>query len=143
MCLDHMQHKLDSLTLIQWDQNWQSWVWADLSGRDLFYVHFALSDIPWFMQWDCFDYTCPCHNLPEIITSKAIEVALLKGSLVRVAVANRSIISGYWVDATIGKGLPVEIDNIAKAKSSTAYKQVTDVATETEQPGAGTTTNIK
>ena len=80
---------------------------------------------------------------PEIIISKAIDITLLKSSLVRVAVANRAIISGYWVDATIGKGLPVEVDNVAKAKSFTAHKQVTDVATETEQPGTGTTTNIQ
>ena len=68
---------------------------------------------------------------------------MLKCSLVRVAVANRAIISGYRVDATIGKGLPVEIDNVAKAKSSTAHKQVADIATETEKSGAGTTTNIQ
>ena len=37
----------------------------------------------------------------------------------------------------------MEIDNIAKAKSSTAHKQVADIATETEQPGAGTTTNVE
>ena len=86
---------------------------------------------------------CARNIKPEIIIGKAINIALLKGSLVRVAVANRSIISGYWVDATIGKGLPVETDNVAEAKSSTANKQVADVATETEQPGAGTTTNIQ
>ena len=86
---------------------------------------------------------CAHKIKPEIIIGKAIDIALLKGSLVRVAVANRFIISGYWVDATVGKGLPMEIDNIAKAKSSTAYKQIADIATETEQPGAGATTNIK
>ena len=72
------------------------------------------------------------HTSPEIVVHKAIEIALLKGSLVRVAVANRAIISGYWVDTTVGKGLPVKIDNVTKAKSSTAHKQVADVATETE-----------
>ena len=80
------------------------------------------------------------HTSPEI---KSIEVALFKCSLVRVAVANRAIISGYWVDATVGKGLPVEVDNVAKAKSSTAHEQVADIATETEKPGAWTTTNIQ
>ena len=90
------------------------------------------------------NYKCTCQTSPEIIISKVIKVALLKSSLVRVAVTNRPIISGYWVDATtIGKGLPVEIDNVAEAKSSTTYKQVADVATETEQPCTGTTTDIK
>ena len=97
----------------------------------IYIVHVALELII-FMQWDCFDCKCARHTSPEIIISKAVEIALLKGSLIRVAVANRPIISGYWVDATIGKGLPMEIDNVAKAKSSTAHKQVTDVATETE-----------
>jgi hypothetical protein len=59
---------------------------------------------------------------PEIIVGVTIEVALLKSPLVRVAVANRAIISGYWVDTTIVKGLPVEVDNIAKAKGSAAHK---------------------
>ena len=95
------------------------------------------------MQWDGLDHKYTCHTSPEIITSKAIKVTLFKCSLVGVAVANRAIISGYWVDATIGKGLPVEVDNVTKAKSSTAHKQVADVATETEQSGAGTTTNIQ
>jgi hypothetical protein len=96
-----------------------------------------------FMVWDCLDYKYPCHTSPEIVIGEAIEVALLKGSLIRVAVANRAIISGYWVDTAIGKGLPVEVDNIAKAKSSTTHKEVANVATETEQPCAGTTTNIQ
>ena len=95
------------------------------------------------MYWDSIDHKYTCHTSPEIIISKAINITLFKCSLVRIAVANRAIISGYWVDATIGKGLPVEVDNDAKAKSSTAHKQVTDVATETEKPGAGTTSNIQ
>lgn len=37
----------------------------------------------------------------------------------------------------------MEIDNVAEAKGSTAHKEVADVATETEQPRAGTTTNIQ
>ena len=82
-------------------------------------------------------------NTPEIIIGEAIDIALLKGPLVRVAVANRAIISGYLVDTTIGKGLPVEIDNITEAKGSTAHKEVADTATESEQPCAGTTTNIE
>ena len=83
------------------------------------------------------------HTSPEIIIGEAIDIALLKGPLVRVAVADRAIISGYWVDTSIGKGLPVEIDNVAKAKGSTAHKEVADAATESEQPRAGTTTNIQ
>ena len=83
------------------------------------------------------------YSSPEIIIGKAIDIALLKCSLVRIAVANRAIISGYLVDDTISKGLPVEVDNVAKAESSITHKQVTDVATETEKSGAGTTTNIQ
>ena len=71
-------------------------------------------------------------NKPEVIIGEAINITLFKRSLVRVAVANRAIVSGYWVDATISKGLPVEVDNVAEAKSSTAHKQVADVATKTE-----------
>ena len=35
------------------------------------------------------------HTSPEIVIGEAIDIAVLKGPLVRIAVADRAIISGY------------------------------------------------
>ena len=83
--------------------------------------------------------------LPEVIVSKAVDscIALLKCSLVLVAVAYCVVPSGYGIDTTIGKGLVVQVDNIAQTKCSTAYKEVAYCTTEAEQPSAWTSTHIE
>ena len=55
------------------------------------------------------------YSLPEVIVRKAIHIALLKGSLILIAVAYGVISSGYGIDATIGKCLPVKCHNIAQS----------------------------
>ena len=82
------------------------------------------------------------YYIPEVIVCEAVDIALFILSLVRVTVAFSGVRSDR-IHPSIGKGLPVQCDNVAQSESTTAHEKVADSSTEAEQTCARTPTDIQ